>query len=131
MKVRFKKFSEFVNGITIAYGDTGCKIICNLQNYVLLDVKFKPWSSPKTRQIFLAKMYMNEVLAKANPSKKIQRIEGYQYLGKRVMYRDQLSIICDAIEMVDPETGDMTTQIKIFNSRLSHPLKVFINEVQL
>lgn len=130
MQLRFKTYSEFLKGITIAYSENGCTIICKLKSFVLLDTKFKPWDTPATRKSFLVKMYAKQVLAKCNPSKKIKRIPGYEMLGKRCMHQDELSIICDAVELVDTQTGEQVMQYTIFNHWVGHPFKVFENQIQ-
>jgi hypothetical protein len=133
MNIRFKTFSEFMNGIKLVNRPAGgIKIVCGIgDRYVLLESKFKPWNTPDTRRIFLVKMYLKEVLEKANPSKKIQRVPGFELLGKRCLYRDAVSIICDAVDMVDPDTGEMTKRLKIFNDNIRKPFSVFINNVQI
>lgn len=131
MKTRLKIFTEFVNGLTIAYSETGCTIVCKLKRYVLLDVKYRPWVSPQTRKGFLVKMYIEEILWKANPSKLIQRIHGFELLGRRCMHRDELSVVVDAADMVNPETGEMTKQLTIANHWIKHPFKVYETDVQI
>lgn len=132
MKARFKVFSEFIKGITIAFDDKGgCTIICDLKKYVLLKTNVKPWHSVKTKQQYLMKMYFAEVLEKHTIHKNIQRIKGYELLGKRAYHADQLFIICDAQEMVEKTTGEMTHQITMFSKQNYRTSKIMIGEVQL
>ena len=133
MKLRPKIFSEFMLGIQIAYPHGGgVKIICKLKSYVLVDTKHKPWNTPDTRRTFLANLYIKEVLLKLNISNKIKRIKGFELLGKKCFYREELLTICSWKEMVDKETGEMTKQLTLAGRFLTPtPLKVFINEVQL
>ena len=133
MTSRPKIFSEFMAGITIVHRDNGgIKIICKLKDYVLLESRFKPWNTPDMRKTFLANLYIKEVLLKINISKYIQRPEGFELLGKRVLYRDEVVVICSWKELVDKETGELTKILTLAGRFLSPaPFKTSINNVQL
>lgn len=134
MKARFKTFREFLNDIVMSHTEKGFKIIC--KKYLVTEGKIKPWNTPKTRTTFLAKLYIKEVLLKHDMKKGIARIEGYELLGKRCMYNDNLCVVVDAADLVDTSTGEMTKQLTIVNSGTAHwlrsqPFKVLINQVQI
>lgn len=132
MRSRYKTFKQFFEGIRIAYdSDGGCTIICKLKNFVILKTVSKPWNSKETKIRFLIRLYFEQVLEKINLSKKIQRIEGYELLGKRCYEGDYLYIICDCWDSTDVDTGETIKKIKAFNKYNYLPTEFFINQVQL
>ena len=137
MQTRYKTFSEFIHSTRIAYkqssGANGVLIVCkaHLNSQVLFENKFKPWNSEATRRIFLIKLYIKNILLAINVSKHIRRMAGYELLGKRCLYRDHVSVICDAWEVVNQETGEVSKKLSISNELYNHPLDLLITEVQL
>lgn len=133
MTSRPKLFSEFLKGITVANtSNSGCKIICNLKQYVLVDCKFIPWNSKDTKRTFLSNLYIKEILMRVNLSKKIRRPGGYELLGARCLYRDQMLTVCGWQELADKETGEIVKQLTLagrFGTPV--PCKALITEVQL
>lgn len=132
MRVRLKTFGEFVKGITIAHKeDGGVKILCQRKGFLMLETNFKPWNTKDTRKSFLVKYYIEEILWKCNPSKKISRIEGFELLGKRCMYCDTLGVIMDAWDVVDKETGETDTKLIIVTRLRTAPFETLKSNVQL
>ena len=132
MRSRYRTFGEFMAGITIVNGETGgVKIICSLKNYVLVETKVKPWISPATRKAYLVKLYFKLILQHIALSKKIQRIIGYEMLGRRVFYQEQVAIIADAVEVVDQDSGEMTYKLRIFTDWNKPTFTTFLSNVQL
>ena len=132
MKSRYKTYKEFIESITLVHDQqTGYKIICNLKSYVVVQSKVKPWNTPETRKSFLVKLYITQVLQKHTMSKRFPRIEGYELLGRRCMYNDYICIVCDSVELVHRETGEVKNQLTLFGDNRSNPFKVLINQVQL
>lgn len=109
----------------------GYKIICTLKKYLLCESRQKPWNTPLTRKTFLAKLYIEEILKKHTMSKLIRRIDGYEYLGKRCLYKDNVCVVCDAVEVVHQETGEMTYLLTLVNNNRTQPFKILIAEVQI
>jgi len=134
MKSRYKTFGEFHRDVREVHSTTGgFKLVCYLRGkeYVVMSLKSKPWNTPQTRKTFIARVYVDEMLWKCHLSRKIQRIEGFELLGRKVNYNDHLSVICNAVDMVNPDTGETRKQIVLVNSFRSIPFKVFLNQVQL
>ncbi|HNU14056.1 MAG TPA: hypothetical protein PKI55_06305 [Chitinophagaceae bacterium] len=135
MKARFKTYSEFTSAIKIVYrANNGVKIICWVKGkeYVVLETSFRPWNSDKTRNGFLVRLYIREVLGKHIIGKRMKRKEGYELLGHRCFYLEQFFIICNAEEWVNTQTGEITQKLLIVNAAThERPVKVFINQVQL
>ena len=133
MTARPKTFNEFLKRITIVSTEAkGCKIICDLKRYVLVECRTKPWNTPDTRKTFLANLYIKEILLRVNMSKKIKRPEGYELLGAKCMMNDNVYTICGWREVVDRDTGEIIKQLTLtgrWNSPT--PFKVLINQVQL
>lgn len=133
MTTRPKTFNEFVKAITIVYNaSSGCKITCNLKRYVLVECRVKPWNSVSTRRTFLINMYIREVLLKTNIPKCIRRPAGYELLGKRCLWRDQVVTVCAWVELVNPQTGEVTKELTLAGRwHTPVPFKAMENEVQL
>lgn len=132
MRARVKTFGEFVKAITIAYTQSnGFKIICNLKNYKLCESSVKFWNTPHTRKTFLAHLYIENILWKHTLSKTFPRKEGYELLGRKCFYKDNLAIVCDAIDVVNKDTGEVIKQLSIVTTNRQHPFKVLITEVQI
>ncbi|MBP8982243.1 MAG: hypothetical protein KBG19_04330 [Bacteroidales bacterium] len=136
MKSRFKTYSEFVSAIKIVYrSNNGVKIFCMVKGkeYVMLEIKYKPWNSELTRNSFLARMYIKEILSKHTIGKHIKRKDGYELLGHRCLHMDRIYIICGSEEFVNTQTGELTQKLLIVNAAAAHerPIKIFINQVQL
>lgn len=131
MKARFKTFREFLNDIVMSHTEKGFKIICRTKKYLVIEGKIKPWNTPKTRTSFLAKLYIREVLLKHDLKKGMPRMEGYELLGKRCLYRDNICVVVDAVDLVDTNTGEMTKRLTLVNDNHSQPFKVLITEVQI
>jgi hypothetical protein len=132
MKVRFKTFSEFGKGLRLVHcDDGGVKLVCYRTNRVVVQSPSKLWSSKDTRKSFLVKLYINEVLWKANPSKLIQRIKGYEILGKRVMYNNMVAVVADSFEAVHKETGEVQEILVIVNNWRVNPFQVLKSRVEL
>jgi len=110
MQSRPKTFTEFQKHVVIVNRPGGgVKIICKLKDYVILETKLKPWNTPAMRKTFLGNMYIRQILMRVNEMKHIQRQPGYELLGRRKQFRSQPVVICDAVEGVNPETGEMQT----------------------
>lgn len=133
MKTRLKTFGEFEKQITIVHRPKGgIKIMCSLKEYVIIEKDIKPWNTPDTRMTFLANLYIKEILLSINPSKRIPRQEGYELLGARCMYNDEMVVICSWRELVDKNTGEITKMLTLAGRwRSPTPFKVLISEVQL
>lgn len=133
MNCRPKLFSEFKSGIRIVNrAGGGIKILCMRDKFVMLESKFKPWNSVETRMTFLKNLYIKEILQKINLSKKIKRPEGFELLGARCLYNDEVLIVCAWKEMVDPNTGEVTKQLTLAGRwRSPAPFKIMMNQVQL
>lgn len=125
MKSRYKTYIEFLEQTKVVHRPGGgIKIFCEKNISMILESRFKPWNSPETKHSFLVKLYIREVLWKQELSKKIARIEGFEWLGKRVVYKKHLSVVCDTGEVVDPETGEILLGFRISNDARSHPYLV-------
>lgn len=135
MKSRYKTFSEFTSAIKIVYrSNNGVKIFCMVKGkeYVILETGYRPWNSEQTRRRFIIRLYIREILSKHSMNKRITRIEGFELLGQRCLYLDQLHIICSSEDLVNTETGEITKKLLIVNAATNdRPTKVFINQVQI
>lgn len=132
MQTRLKTYREFVKAIVIAHDSNGgFKIICSLKRYKLCESKVKFWNTPATRKTFLAHLYIQHILWEKNIAKNIKRIPGYELLGKRCFYNDNLCVVCDAGDVVNSETGEVIKQLTLVSKIRQHPFKVLITEVQI
>jgi hypothetical protein len=133
MKSRPKTFSEFYAGIRIVERTNGgIKLICLRNQSVLLETKIKPWNTPSTRKTFLANLYIKEILFKFSLSKKIKRPDGYELLGTKCLYGEQVVTICGWKEVVNPETGEVVKQLTLAGRwHTDTPFKALISQVQL
>lgn len=114
MQSRPKTFTEFQKHVVIVNRPGGgVKIVCKLKDYVILETKLKPWNTPAMRKTFLGNMYIKQILMTVNEMKHIKRIPGYELLGRRKLYHNTPVVICDAVEGVNPETGEMQTMVTI------------------
>lgn len=132
MKTRFKTYGEFKKAITIvnAIGG-GIKIICNLKNYVLLETQYKPWNTKDMKTTFLVRLYIKEVLWKCQLSKFIQRTEGYELLGRRVMVGEQVAVIVNKVDVVNSETGEPDINLTISIMHRNTPTHILASQIQL
>ena len=133
MKTRLKTYGEFMKAITIVQGvHGGVKLICNKPyQYVLLETHVKPWNSKETRKSFLVRLYIKNIIWKMNVSKFIQRIEGFELLGRRVMHGEQVAVIVNAQEGVNQETGEAVTMLTITTMHSTTPIKILSTLIQL
>lgn len=131
MKTRYKLYSEFLASIHIANIARRTLIYCKYGNKIIFDSPFKAWNTSDMKRIFLIKLYIAEILYKKNLSKSIERMEGYELLGRRCMYADHVAIIVNKEEVVNKETGEVLCQLLISNDNRTHPFRVLSNEVQL
>lgn len=133
MTARPKTFDEFIRAVTITYNAAhGCKIICNLKKYVVAECKTKPWNTVATRRTFLINLYIREVLLKSNLSKLMQRPAGYELLGRRCMYGNDIVTVCSWEELVNTDTGEVTKRLTLAGRwGTPVPFKAMINEVQI
>lgn len=126
MRTRYKLFHEFSNEIKIAYrtanGGKGVAIVC--RKNILLSTKFKPWNTQETKRTLLIKLYIETVLAKINVSEKISRMPGCEWVGRRVQYKNKLSIVVDAKEMVDIDTGEIVQKLWLWNDLRTVPFSI-------
>lgn len=136
MQARPKTFSEFLKQVIIVNRPGGgVKIVCKLKDYVMLETKLKPWNTPATRKSFLGNIYIREVLMRVNEMKHIQRPSGFDLLGRRRTYRTQPVVICDAVEGVNSETGEMGIMVTIcyihkFHNSTNAPFKTLITNLK-
>jgi hypothetical protein len=132
MTSRPKTFSEFCDGLRIVERPKGgIKLICMRNQSVLLETKLKPWNTTATRKTFLANLYIKEILLRVNMSKKIRRPEGFELLGARCLYGEQVVTICAWKEMADPETGEIKKQFTLAGRwHTDTPFKAFETQIQ-
>lgn len=132
MRSRYKTYAEFVKRIAIGRTqEKGFVVFCSLKKYKIVESKTQLWNTEDTKKTFLARLYVNEILRKLNLSKIIQRINGYELLGRRCMYNDKLCIICGWQQMVNTETGETKLQVTLVNDIRNTPFKIFIDQIQL
>jgi len=132
VKVRYKTYSQFISGIRIVHRDNGgVNIVCKRGNYVVEKLQYKPWNSADTKRTWFIKFYCKRILGAFSISKKIARIEGFELLGARCLYRDTVCIICNSEDYVDPETGEVIRKLTMYSDILQHPFTAFETEVQL
>lgn len=133
MTSRPKTFSEFCDGLRIVERPKGgIKLICMRNQSVLLETKVKPWNTTATRKTFLANLYIKEILLRVNMSKKVRRPEGFELLGARCLYGEQVVTICAWKEVVNPETGEIVKQLTLAGRwHTDTPFKALISEVQI
>lgn len=126
MKTRYKTFAEFMKTSKIAYDNKEVIIAC------LRTVLYRgqrPWNSPQTRKSFLAKLYIKHVLQRKNISLLVQRIEGYELLGKRFIYKRHEVIVCSTQEMVDTDTGEILIMAILVADHRPQPFKLLLKEL--
>lgn len=102
-------------------------------NNVLVRTIIRPWNSPATKNTFLAKIYIEQVLKKKSLPDNIIRIEGFELLGKRGTYNNNAVIICSTNEVVDPETGEVITKATVVsedNQYRTQPFIINLNDIQ-
>lgn len=133
MTARPKTFSEFYSGLRIVERPKGgIKLICLRNQSVLLETQVKPWNTPATRRTFLSNLYIKEILMRVNMSKKIRRPEGFELLGARCMYGNDVVVICGWKEIVNPDTGEIVKQFTLAGRwHTDTPFKALENQVQL
>ncbi len=121
MQARPKTFTEFQKHVVIVNRPGGgVKIVCTLKNFVILETKLKPWNTPAMRKTFLGNMYINQVLMRVNEMRHIQRTPGYELLGRQKLYHNTKVVICNAVEGVNPDTGEMQTLVTICHMTTYH-----------
>jgi len=132
MQTRFKTLSEFYKSITlINRPGGGIKILCRRNNHIIVETKTKPWNTPDTRHYFLVKLYIREILFGKNVSKRITRITGYEFLGRRCMYKDDICVIISWVEGVNSQTGEVMYNFTISKGEQNHPFDVLSINIQL
>ena len=127
MKTRYKIFSEFLKQAKVGYANNEVVIVC--KNNVLYKGQ-RPWNSPETKKSFLAKLYIKYVLQRKDISSKIQRIEGYELLGKRYNYKSNITIVCATEEVVDPDGGEVLIMTTSIAEHRTQPFKILLRELE-
>lgn len=133
MNIRFKTYSEFLSATQIVYrSNNGVKIVCRIKGkeYVVFESKFRPWNTDMTKNGFMVKLYISEVLWGKSISKKITRRPGFELLGRRCMYHERMAVICSAEEMVNKETGEVMQRLTLAHKN-ERPFKIMQNQIQL
>lgn len=132
MQSRLKTFSEFLAKKKIIYRDDCTGIIITCMNNVLIKTTIRPWNTPATKNTFLAKIYIEQVLKKKSLPDNIMRIPGFELLGKRCTFKNQTIIICSTNEVVDTQTGEViikATVVSATNEFRTQPFIINLNEI--
>lgn len=134
MKTRLKTFSEFKKGITyVSLLNGGARIFSSIspRPTVLAESRTKFWNSKETKKGYLLHLYINHVIWKADPSKKITRIEGFELLGRRIMHNDIIAVIIQAQDVVNTDTGEVDVKLLVCNKLSTNTFTILKSSIQL